>query len=84
MEAEEGWETVVTMIGRSLRSPSGKRRRRRPSGGNVLIVEHQGDEILVADPAGRGSTTVTPKDFKESSELGAVRGRSWVGLIGAR
>jgi hypothetical protein len=50
----------------------------------VLILDHHGDQLVVADPAGPGLTTVARTEFNEARKVGAVRGRPWVGLVGAR
>jgi hypothetical protein len=50
----------------------------------VLILDHHGDQLVVADPAGPGLTTVARTEFNEAWKVGAVRGRPWVALVGAR
>lgn len=47
----------------------------------VLIVEHRGHEIDVADPAGKGLSVVTPSELWKAWELGARRGRPWMATI---
>ncbi len=50
----------------------------------VLILDHRGTEIELADPAGEGLTVITPKKLSNAWKLAARRGRSWMGTISGR
>jgi hypothetical protein len=49
----------------------------------VLILDHRGNEIDLADPAGEGLTTMTSRVLGKAWTLGAARGKPWVGTISA-
>jgi hypothetical protein len=50
----------------------------------VLILDNQGTEIDLADPAGDGLTVTTPPELTSAWKLGARRGRSWTATVSAR
>jgi hypothetical protein len=62
----------------------GERRDTRIDRRYVLIVEHRGDAIELADPAGQGRALVAPDDLERAWLLGAKDGRPWFGTISAR
>lgn len=69
-------DRILTVL--AIGESKGKRIERR----YVLVLDHQGDEVVLADPAGKGLTTSTPAELNEAWTLGASRGRPWVGHIG--
>ncbi len=50
----------------------------------VLILDHRGDEIEVADPAGDGIVTMKPEELIEAWTLGAKKGKRWLATISVR
>jgi hypothetical protein len=49
----------------------------------VLLLDRRGDEVVVADPAGKGLTFVTTTALNEVWKLGATTGKAWIAFIGA-
>lgn len=49
----------------------------------VLMLDHRGDVVELADPAGGGLTHVTPSELKKAWMLGARRQRPWMATISA-
>jgi hypothetical protein len=51
---------------------------------HVLILARSGDEITVADPAGKGLTIVAAGELRRTWKLAALRTPAWVGSVGSR
>lgn len=62
----------------------GERKGKRIERRYVLVLDHRGDEIVLADPAGKGLAVITPPELNEAWKLGTGRGKPWVGFIGTR
>lgn len=51
----------------------------------VLVLDHGGEGVEIADPAGDGRVTFPPAELREAWRLGARRGgRPWMGTVSAR
>ncbi len=47
----------------------------------VLLLEHRGDRLELADPAGKGLTSVTARELDEDWRLGGTQGKPWIGYV---
>jgi hypothetical protein len=51
---------------------------------HVLLLDNQGDEFIVADPAGAGLTTMSLVKLKTAWTRGVLKGISWLGTLSPR
>lgn len=47
-------------------------------GSHVLLLDRQGDQIKIADPAGAGVVEMKIQAIEEAMTLGGVKGHAWV------
>ena len=71
-------DRILTILRVGSRAGPGVARR------HVVILDHRGDEIDLADPAQRGVTTVTAMELRTAWMLGSGRGKPWVATVFAR
>jgi hypothetical protein len=62
----------------------GSEKDRRCVPRHVLVLARSGDEITVADPAGKGLTIVAAEELRRAWRFGGLRKHPWVGSVGSK